>query len=91
MNSNSTIEKIMSLLVFGYSNVEIAKELGYSQHTIKFYVGRIIKALKAKNRIHAACIIKDLEYEEVLYKLYRINASELPVTCLLYTSPSPRD
>lgn len=48
--------KVLELLIIGYGNNQIAKELFISTHTVKFYVSSIIKKLNAKNRTHAAYI-----------------------------------
>lgn len=53
------------LLIKGYNNREIAKNLIVSIHTVKCHVTSIINKLEALNRTHAAYIIghKNLDKE----------------------------
>lgn len=44
-------------LVKGMSNVEIAKELYLSKHTIKSYVSQIIANFKVRNRSELAYVL----------------------------------
>jgi DNA-binding NarL/FixJ family response regulator len=48
--------EVLSLLVSGRSNKEIAGELGLSEVTIKVYVGRLLQKLGARDRTHAVTI-----------------------------------
>jgi len=69
----------MKFLILGCSNEEIAQNLCLSPHTVKYHIAHIIKIIKAKNRVHAAAIIRDLEYEKCLDELYNIKVSALPL------------
>ncbi len=49
--------EICSYLALGMKNVEIAKTLYLSKHTVKAYISAIIAALGARNRTEAAYIL----------------------------------
>lgn len=49
--------EICSYLVLGMKNIEIAKTLYLSKHTVKAYMSSIICALGARNRTEAAYIL----------------------------------
>ncbi|MBA2175664.1 response regulator transcription factor [Halobacillus locisalis] len=46
--------EVLQLVVKGYSNDEIGKELFISQHTVKKHLGNILQKLHVKNRYQAA-------------------------------------
>ncbi|WP_079478265.1 response regulator [Halobacillus salinus] len=46
--------EVLELVVKGYSNEEIGKELFISQHTVKKHLGNILQKLHVKNRYQAA-------------------------------------
>ena len=48
--------QVLELLAQGKPNVEIAKELGVSEKTVRFYISAILKSLKVNNRTQAALI-----------------------------------
>lgn len=47
---------VLKYIIEGFDNIEIAKIMGVSVHTIKAHVSVIIRKFEAKNRTHAACI-----------------------------------
>ncbi len=59
INFNLTdIEKeIINYLKFGFTNMEIAKEIHVSVHTVKYHISSIIKKTNAINRINAIFIL----------------------------------
>lgn len=48
--------RILGLIVKGYSNKDIAKEIYISDHTVKFHISNILNKLGASNRAEAAVI-----------------------------------
>lgn len=48
--------EVLALLAQGKPNIEIAKELGVSEKTVRFYISAILKSLKVANRTQAALI-----------------------------------
>lgn len=48
--------QVLTLLAQGKSNIEIAKDLGVSDKTVRFYISAILKALNVKNRTQAALL-----------------------------------
>ena len=50
--TNREIE-VLNLMAEGESNIEIAKNLIISSHTVKAHVGHIIYKMRAKDRVHA--------------------------------------
>jgi DNA-binding NarL/FixJ family response regulator len=48
--------QVLDLLAQGKPNVEIARELGVSEKTVRFYISAILKSLKVNNRTQAALI-----------------------------------
>lgn len=50
-------QDICKYLVKGMKNVEIAKQLNLSKHTVKSYISEILIALDARNRTEAAYIL----------------------------------
>ncbi len=55
--------EVLSYMVEGLSNPEIANKIYVSDCTVKAHVGHILEKLKAKNRIHA--IIKAIKEDIV--------------------------
>ena len=49
--------EVSKYLVLGLTNIEIAKIMFISKHTVKCYVSRILKHLNAKNRTEVAYIL----------------------------------
>lgn len=49
-------EYILQLLIRGYENSEIAKELFISKHTVKAHISAILKKLSVRNRTQAVYI-----------------------------------
>jgi DNA-binding NarL/FixJ family response regulator len=49
-------KQVLTLLAQGKSNIEIAKDLGVSDKTVRFYISAILKALNVKNRTQAALL-----------------------------------
>lgn len=47
--------EIIDLLPKGYTNKEIAKELGITEHTVETHLDRIFRKLRVKSRTEAAC------------------------------------
>ena len=67
--------QVLKLMSMGHSNIQIAKILNISLHTVKAHVQTILFKFKAKNRVQAAVIASkfvdfDLEnfYEEKVEK-----------------------
>jgi DNA-binding NarL/FixJ family response regulator len=48
--------QVLTLLAQGKSNIEIAKDLGVSDKTVRFYISAILKTLNVKNRTQAALL-----------------------------------
>ncbi len=48
--------EVLRLVTLGYSNLQIAKILDITLHTVKAHVQAILIKLKAKNRVQAAVI-----------------------------------
>lgn len=48
--------EVLALLAKGKPNIQIAKELGVSEKTVRFYISAILKSLKVANRTQAALI-----------------------------------
>lgn len=48
--------KVLKLLCQGYTNIEIAKELCISTHTVKAHITHILRKLNISNRTIAAYI-----------------------------------
>ena len=48
--------QVLTLLAQGKSNIDIAKDLGVSDKTVRFYISAILKALNVKNRTPAALL-----------------------------------
>ena len=59
--------KVMHLVVEGRTNIEIAKLLDLSPHTIKFHLNSALARLGARNRTHAG----------VLFALAHINPARI--------------
>ena len=57
-NLNTKELKILNLVAKGYTNLEIARELDYSQGTIKTYLSTIYKKIGVKNRVQAITIFQ---------------------------------
>jgi DNA-binding NarL/FixJ family response regulator len=49
-------KKVLRLLMCGLQNVEIAKQLEISVHTVKAHIERIYYKLKVKNRVQASVL-----------------------------------
>jgi DNA-binding NarL/FixJ family response regulator len=49
-------KKVLRLLMCGLQNIEIAKQLGISVHTVKAHIERIYYKLKVKNRVQASVL-----------------------------------
>lgn len=47
-------KQIISYLVKGLTNAEIAKEIGISPHTVKAHIASILRKMRIKNRIQLA-------------------------------------
>ena len=45
--------EVLKLMVKGYSNLKISKELSITESTVKAHVSSILKKLKVSNRIKA--------------------------------------
>jgi len=69
--------KIIHYLLKGYTNKEIAKELGLTEQSIKYYINHLLKKVKCENRTQL--IIKFLKFKKLIQAL--INQGEL-VECL---------
>ncbi|MEZ4437770.1 MAG: response regulator transcription factor [Polyangiaceae bacterium] len=52
--------EVVQLLAEGLSNKQVAKELGISEHTAKFHIGRILEKLDAGTRTEA--VVRALRY-----------------------------
>ena len=48
--------EVLALLAQGKPNIEIAKDLGVSEKTVRFYISAILKSLKVANRTQAALL-----------------------------------
>ena len=48
--------EVLALLARGKPNIEIAKDLGVSEKTVRFYISAILKSLKVSNRTQAALL-----------------------------------
>jgi DNA-binding NarL/FixJ family response regulator len=47
--------EIVDLLPKGYTNKEIANNLGIAEHTVETHLDRIFRKLRVKSRTEAAC------------------------------------
>ena len=52
--------QVLSGLVNGHSNKQIARELKLAEGTVKMHIGALFRALGAHNRAHAAALGKKL-------------------------------
>ena len=52
--------QVLEHLSEGKSNIEIARDLGVSDKTVRFYISAILKSLKVKNRTQAALVAVEL-------------------------------
>lgn len=58
--TNREVE-VLNLIVKGYSNNEIAKELNISTHTVKAHVGTLLKKFSENKRVSLAVkVVKEL-------------------------------
>ena len=48
--------EVLALLAQGKPNIEIARDLGVSEKTVRFYISAILKSLKVANRTQAALL-----------------------------------
>lgn len=48
--------EVLALLAQGKPNIEIARDLGVSEKTVRFYISAILKSLKVSNRTQAALL-----------------------------------
>lgn len=48
--------QVLALLAEGKSNIEIARDLGVSDKTVRFYISAILKTLGVRNRTQAALV-----------------------------------
>jgi DNA-binding NarL/FixJ family response regulator len=46
--------RVLRLIADGYSNAEIARRLGWSQHTVKNVIYDLMARLRLRNRTHVA-------------------------------------
>ncbi|WP_337841566.1 response regulator transcription factor [Rheinheimera sp.] len=51
--------KVFKLLAEGYSNKQIANQLGLAEKTVKVHVSAILEKLEVDNRTQAACLLAD--------------------------------
>ena len=70
--------QVLDLVLRGLPNPSIARLLHLSPHTVKEHVAGALQRLGVHSRIDAITRMQGI-------------ALELPPSCLLYTSPSPRD
>ena len=71
--------QVLHLITLGYSNVQIAKILNITLHTVKAHVQSILCKMPAKNRVQAAVMAsKNPEYqnESVISKIQLIDFDE---------------
>lgn len=66
VNLTLTEQKVLKLLVKGYSNPKIAKELCVTETTIKAHISNILKKLHLKNRVQI--VVFALKNELIKYK-----------------------
>lgn len=55
---------VLSFLVQGKSNKEIARELGLSENTVKIHVAAVFNVLGANNRTKAAMVAREINSEQ---------------------------
>ena len=60
---------VLNLLIEGYTNKEIACEMGIKQHTVRNHIAAITKLMGVKNRVQAAVLydrMKHTQQEEIV-------------------------
>lgn len=53
-NLTARQREVLGLLVSGYTNAEIGRELYLTQHTVEFHIGNLLQKLGVRNRTEAA-------------------------------------
>ena len=73
--------EVLSLLVHGLSNKEIARVLGIAEATTKIHVAALVRALGARNRTEAAFMATGVSCEAVAGTLEQLAGKRVSSDC----------